>query len=166
MLKTINQIEFSLENGKEIIGFYENLLLNNLKGTASISQLCYSILENIHNKKFKHPVLLEIFSNEIVNDGKETVVIKDEPVINVMFKQIKLSTQIYRFSKLTNSSNFDFVGIHSISDNQFKLMASLLKENKQNEIVDFDDHFLDAELDWRNNFVELENNYQRIKLKL
>ena len=37
-------------------------------------------------------------------------------------------------------------------------MASLLKENKQNEIVDFDDHFLDAELDWRNNFIGLENN--------
>ena len=45
--------------------------------------------------------------------------------------------------------------MHKISEDQFKLMTNLLSSNIQNEIVDFDDHFLDAELDWRNNFLEL-----------
>jgi hypothetical protein len=74
----------SLEKGKQqIIGIYENLLMNNLKGSPSISPLSYSIMDNINNKKFEFPVLLEIFSNEVTNQDKNSQVVKEEPVINV-----------------------------------------------------------------------------------
>ena len=48
----------------------------------------------------------------------------------------------------------DLISLYSETTNQFNIVKKLLLEFKENEIVDFDDHFLDTNLDWRNKFVE------------
>jgi hypothetical protein len=62
---------------------------------------------------------------------------------------------MHRYSSQLNQSNsFDFIGSYKESTSQFELMRELLTNNRQNEIVDFDDHLIDVNLDWRNNFVD------------
>lgn len=64
---------------------------------------------------------------------------------------------MHRFSgQLTGQTSniYDFQGNFKESSQQYDLMKKLVKDFKQNEIIDFDDHFLDAKSDWRNIFIE------------
>jgi hypothetical protein len=71
------------ETNQQIIGFYENLLMNKYKETPSTSLYANSISETIHNKKFKFPIVLEISSIEIENS--KIGVIKEEIIITVIY---------------------------------------------------------------------------------
>jgi hypothetical protein len=55
--------------------------------------------------------------------------------------------------RFNGSGGFDFLGHYKESKEQFEQMSEYLKNFRQSEIVDFDDHFLDADMDWRNNFI-------------
>ena len=49
---------------------------------------------------------------------------------------------------------FDCLGEYNITNVQYNDVKLLLKDKKQVEIVDFDDHFMDSSMDWRNNFID------------
>lgn len=57
-------------------------MINNQKETQSISSSATFVLENLHNKLFKFPVLFEISSYE-VEQNKGEVRIKDEILFRV-----------------------------------------------------------------------------------
>lgn len=54
-----------------------------------------------------------------------------------------------------NSTGFDFQGLYKETTEHYNLMKELLNKYKENEIMDFDDHFIDPNCDWRNNFIDL-----------
>jgi hypothetical protein len=60
-------------------------------------------------------------------------------------------------SATTDGKTFSFDLINSLfkeTNKQYEQVKNLLKLNKTNELVDFDDHFQDVCLDWRNSFIE------------
>jgi hypothetical protein len=60
-------------------------------------------------------------------------------------------------SATTDGKTFSFDLINSLykeSNKQYELVKTLIKSNKINELVDFDDHFQEVSLDWRNTFID------------
>jgi hypothetical protein len=60
-------------------------------------------------------------------------------------------------SATTDGKTFSFDMINSLykeSNKQYELVKTLIKSNKINELVDFDDHFHEVSLDWRNTFID------------
>ena len=60
-----------------------------------------------------------------------------------MFKQFVL-----------NEENFSFVDNKKESEEEFKKMKDFCKNSRQLEIIDFDDHLENPNLDWRNTFLD------------
>ena len=57
----------------------------------------------------------------------------------------------------TDGKTFSYDLLSSLykeSNEQYELVKKLIKTNKIFDIVDFDDHFQDVSLDWRNTFIE------------
>ena len=62
---------------------------------------------------------------------------------------------MYRFSGNRENSNcFDFNGSYKEDSEKKELMKIFLLDYVQNEIIDFDDHFEDANQDWKNTFLD------------
>ncbi len=60
-------------------------------------------------------------------------------------------------SSTTDGKTFTYELINSLykeSLEQYTAVRNLIKSNKVSDIIDFDDHFDDANLDWRNTFIE------------
>ena len=119
-----------------IVGIYENVLIKD-KVTQTISPNAQVICENLHNKKFKRPVVFEIYSDK---DEKSNT--------DIVFK-------IHRYNIQNQVANFDLVnsGLKE-SKEQFELTGKLISDNRLGDIIDFDEHFENASLDWRNLFVD------------
>lgn len=57
----------------------------------------------------------------------------------------------------TDGKTFSFDLMSSLykeSNEQYELVKNLIKSNKIFDLVDFDDHFQNVSLDWRNSFIE------------
>ena len=122
-----------------IIGFYENLMYNQMKDDCEISNQAIYICELIKtNNDIFNPVLFEIFSRDNRNNEKGFL----EDVI--IFKE-------YTFN---DKGGFDFVWDYEESDVEYQKMKTYCEKSIQNDIVDFDDHFENANLDWRNLFIK------------
>ena len=122
-----------------IIGFYENLMYNQMKDDCEISNQAIYICDLIKsNNDVYTPVLFEIFSRDIGNQDKGFL--EDD----IFFKQ-------YFFN---DKGGFDFLSDFKETEEQYKKLKSYCEKSIQNEIVDFDDHFENANLDWRNLFIK------------
>ncbi len=69
-----------------------------------------------------------------------------------LFSKFILIIKLYRFSG--NKESFDFVGSYKETSEQKNKMKDLLMNFVQNDIIDFDDHFQDAEMDWKNSKLD------------
>ena len=97
------------------------------------------ILENIHQKLTKYPLLFIISSTTSSLTSK----VNNRPKDEIVFKK-------YFF----NGSSIEFEGNFTESKLQFEKMKNYLNKNIENKICDFDDHFDDVNNDWRNLFIE------------
>lgn len=119
-----------------IVGIYENVLIKD-KMSLAVSQNAQVICENFHNKKFKFPVVFEINSER---DEKSNT--------DIIFK-------IHRYNIQNQVASFDLVNSgFKESHEQFELTRKIINDKRLGDIVDFDDHFENASLDWRNSFVD------------
>ncbi len=59
------------KEGISIIGLYENNLIQEKSVTGQAS----FILENIHTKKFKFPIVCEIYTNELDENATNTEIV-------------------------------------------------------------------------------------------
>ena len=140
-----------------IIGFYENLTISYIND-QKFSSTANFITENIHSKAFKNPLLISMINKESTSDNKDENSVyrtKEEPEIKVYSFKLK----IYRYA----GQNFECLGEYQITSEQKDKVRKLLSEKIQNDIVDFDDHFMDSSLDWRNDFINKQDEYKRIK---
>ena len=122
---------------EKIIGFYENLIVNQMKEEGAISSQSSYICEIINKNNKLNPILFQIYSKGIDNEDPKNL--KDE----IYFKQFVL-----------NEEAFSFVDNKKESHEEFQKMKKFCKNNRQLEIVDFDDHLENPDLDWRNTFVD------------
>ena len=67
---------------------------------------------------------------------------------------ILMSCEVLRKVGVLNEDYFSFVDNKKESEEEFNKMKELCKENRQLEIIDFDDHLENPNLDWRNIFLE------------
>ena len=115
----------------KIVGFYENLMLNQMKEDLDISIHSKKVLELINQNSVKGPVLFEIASKDN----------KDNPNSNV--------DDIVFLQYLLNEKNgLTDLGEHKETKEEFEKLKKLVSNNMQNDLIDFDDHFEDANLDW------------------
>ena len=122
---------------EKIIGFYENLIVNQMKEEATISDQSSYICEMIKKNNKINPIFFQIYSKDTGEKGNQFL--KDE----IFFKQFVL-----------NEEAFSFVDNKKETDEEFNTMKKLCKNNRQLEIIDFDEHLENPNLDWRNNFVD------------
>ncbi len=57
----------------------------------------------------------------------------------------------------TDGKTFSYDLINSLykeSNKQYEIVKNLIKTNKIRDLVDFDDHFQEVSLDWRNSFID------------
>ena len=120
-----------------IIGFYENLILNQMKEEASISNQSSYICEMIKKNNKINPLFFQIYSKDSGEKGK--IFLKDV----IFFKQFVLNEEV-----------FSFIDNKKETDEEFNTMKKLCKNNRQFEIIDFDDHLENPNLDWRNTFID------------
>lgn len=118
----------------KVIGFYENSMLNQMKSDPIISKQGKFLCEILKAKSNIRGALIEISSKDNSKNG-----IIDDIIFVRQF--------VY------NDKGFDVAGEFNESEEQFQQLKKYLQDNRQNEIVDFDDHLLNANLDWRNLFV-------------
>ncbi len=124
------------ETQLKIVGFYENLMLNQMKTDFDISNQARRIIELISKNSVENPVLFEIASRENnLSEGKK----EDE----IWFHQMMFNKK----------EGFDSLGEHNETQEEFQKLKKYVTKNIQNDIVDFDDHFEDANLDWKNEFL-------------
>lgn len=97
------------------------------------------ILDNIHQRLTKYPLLFIISSTTSSMTQKNINRPKDE----IVFKK-------YFF----NGSSIEFEGNYIESKEQFEKMKNYLNKNIENNVCDIDDHFNDVNNDWRNLFIE------------
>ena len=131
----VKMISIYMATEGTIVGIYENQMFNQMKDDGTISAQGLTLCELINTKTTKHPVLVEIFSKDNTKDK----VLEDD----IFVKQ-------YIF----NDKGFDLIGDRKESEEEYKTMKDYLLGCYQNDIVDFDDHLLDAKLDWRNTFIK------------
>ena len=121
----------------KIIGFYENLMVNQMKEEGAISNQSYHICEIIKkNCKFP-PILFQIYSKD--SGDKSQPFLKDE----IFFKEFVLNEDV-----------FSFVDNKKETEEEFEQMKEYCSNSRQEDIIDFDDHLENPNLDWRNTFVE------------
>lgn len=130
-------IETYIESPLVIIGVYENLMQNQMKKEAIVSEPSNQLCELIHSKITQYPLLLEIYSLDITDDSG---IINDE-----------VNTKIMKYN---GQGDFMFNGMYNETQSQFDSMKKYLTGCVQNDIVDFDDHLLEANADWRNLFIK------------
>ena len=122
---------------EKIIGFYENLIVNQMKEEGAISNQSSYICEIIKKNSKINPIFFQIYSKDSGKKGESFL--EDE----IFFKEFVL-----------NEDYFSFVDNKKESEEEFNKMKELCKENRQLEIIDFDDHLENPNLDWRNIFLE------------
>ncbi len=122
-----------------IIGLYENLNANYHEEDSTNSNMINYILENIHQKITKYPLLF-IISSTASSLTKKNM---NRPKDDIVFKK-------YFF----NGSSIEFEGNYTESKIQFEKMKNYLINNYESKINDFDDHFDDVNNDWRNLFIK------------
>ena len=122
---------------EKIIGFYENLIVNQMKEEGSISNQSFHICEIIQkNCKFS-PVLFQIYSKDSGEKGQPFL--RDE----IFFKEFILNEDV-----------FSFVDKKKETELEFEQMKEYCLNSRQEDIIDFDDHLENPNLDWRNSFIE------------
>ena len=129
---------FKNEENLKIIGFYENLIINQNKTEAEISNLSFHVCElMMKNKKIK-PIFFEIYSKDKSEElnGKR----KDE----IEFKMFNFNEK----------GSFDFIGNYNENEEDFQKIKNYVKKNLQNDIIDFDNYLEDSNLDFRNLFIK------------
>ncbi len=64
--------------------------------------------------------------------------------------------KIHRYSsKEGGTYNLDLVNSYfKESPSQYELVGKLIKSNRLPDVVDFDEHFQNSQLDWRNSFID------------
>jgi len=129
---------YSNDNDLNIIGFYENLIINQNKTEGEISNLSYHICDLILNKKKVLPIFFEIYSKDIPDEksGKR----KDE----IEFK-------IFNYNE---KGTFDYIENYKETEEDFKKIKNLVVKNLQNDLIDFDNYLEDPNLDFRNLFIK------------
>ena len=132
----VSMIKEYFKNEK-IIGFYENLIVNQMKEEGSISNQSSYICEIIKKNSKINPIFFQIYSKDSGKKGESFL--EDE----IFFKEFVL-----------NEDFFSFVDNKKESEEEFNKMKELCKENRQLEIIDFDEHLENPNLDWRNIFLE------------
>ena len=121
---------------EKIIGFYENLMVNQMKEEGALSNESSYICEIIKKNCKLNPIYFQIYSKDSwESDGG---FLKD----NIYFKQFVL-----------NEDNFSFVDNKKESDEEFRAMKNYCLNNRQLEIIDFDEHLENPDLYWRNDFI-------------
>lgn len=123
---------------EKIIGFYENLILNQMKDDPAISNQSLYVCEIINKNTKINSVYFQVYSKD--NDEKGKDYLEDE----IFFKEF-----VYK-----GEDGFSYVERKNESEEEFKTLKKYLENNRQEDIVDFDDHLEDANKDWRNLFVE------------
>ena len=121
---------------EKIIGFYENLMVNQMKEEGALSNESSYICEIIKKNCKLNPIYFQIYSKD--SGESEGGFLKD----NIYFKQFVL-----------NEDNFSFVDNKKESDEEFRAMKNYCLNNRQLEIIDFDEHLENPDLDWRNDFI-------------
>ena len=132
----VSMIKVFFPNDK-IIGFYENLIVNQMKEEAAISNQSSYICEMINKNNKISPIFFQIYSKDSGEKGNQFL--KDE----IFFKQFVL-----------NEDAFSFIDNKKETDEEFNTMKKLCKNNRQLEIIDFDEHLENPNLDWRNTFID------------
>ena len=122
---------------EKIIGFYENLIVNQMKEDGAISNQSTYICQIINKNSKINPLLFQIYSKD--SGKKGTTYLEDE----ILFKQFILNEEV-----------FSFVDNKKETDEEFLKMKKFCMNNRQLEIIDFDDHLENPNLDWRNTFVD------------
>jgi len=122
---------------EKIIGFYENLIVNQMKEDGAISNQSTYICQIINKNSKINPLLFQIYSKD--SGKKGTTYLEDE----ILFKQFILNEEV-----------FSFVDNKKETDEEFLQMKKFCMNNRQLEIIDFDDHLENPNLDWRNTFVD------------
>ena len=121
---------------EKIIGFYENLMVNQMKEEGALSNESSYICEIIKKNCKLNPILFQIYSKDSGQSDKGFL------TDNIFYKQFVL-----------NEDNFSFVDNKKESDEEFKAMKNYCLNNRQLEIIDFDEHLENPDLDWRNDFI-------------
>ena len=121
---------------EKIIGFYENLIVNQMKEDGAISHQSTYVCEIISKNSKLNPILFQIYSKDSGKKGE--AFLEDE----ILFKEFVLNEDVW-----------SFVDSKKESDEEFKAMKKFCKNNRQLEIIDFDEHLEDPNLDWRNTFI-------------
>ena len=122
---------------EKILGFYENLIVNQMKEEPAISNQASFICEMIGKNNGFNSVYFQIYSKD--SGKKDKDYLEDE----IFFKKFIL-----------NDENFSFIDNEVENEEEFKMIKKYCTENRQQDIIDFDDHLDNPNLDWRNTFVE------------
>ena len=122
---------------EKILGFYENLIVNQMKEEPAISNQASFICEMIGKNNGFNSVYFQIYSKD--SGKKDKDYLEDE----IFFKKFIL-----------NDENFSFIDNEVENEEEFKMIKKFCTENRQQDIIDFDDHLDNPNLDWRNTFVE------------
>ena len=119
-----------------IVGFYENLMVNQMKEDGAISHQSTYVCEIINKNSKVNPILFQIYSKKKKKKGE--AFLEDE----ILFKEFVLNEDVW-----------SFVDNKKESEDEFKAIKKFCKNNRQLEIIDFDEHLEDPNLDWRNTFI-------------
>ena len=123
---------------EKIIGFYENLIVNQMKEEGAVSNQAQHICEIIgKNNKFE-AIYFQIYSKD--SGDKSKPFLKDE----IFFKEFILNDE----------NVFSFIELKKETNEEFQQMKDYCIHNRQQDIIDFDEHLENPNLDWRNTFVE------------
>lgn len=128
---------FNDENLK-IIGFYENLIINQNKTEGEISNLSFHVCELIFKNKKVLPVFFEIYS-------------KDKPEEKGEKRKDEIEFKMFNYNE---KGTFDFIGNYNENEEDFNKIKNYVKNNLQNDIVDFDNYLENPKLDFRNLFIK------------
>ena len=121
---------------EKIVGFYENLIVNQMKEDGAISHQSTYVCELINKNSKVNPILFQIYSKDSGKKGEGFL--EDE----ILFKEFVLNEEVW-----------SFVDNKKESKEEFKAIKKFCKNNRQLEIIDFDEHLEDPNLDWRNTFI-------------
>jgi len=123
---------------EKIIGFYENLIVNQMKEEGAVSNQAQHICEIIgRNNKFGS-IFFQIYSKD--SGDKSKPFLKDE----IFFKEFILNDE----------NIFSFIDSKKETDEEFQQIKDYCIHNRQQDIIDFDEHLENPNFDWRNTFVD------------
>ena len=123
---------------EKIIGFYENLIVNQMKEEGAVSNQAQHICEIIGKDNKFEAIYFQIYSKD--SGDKSKPFLKDE----IFFKEFILNEE----------NIFSFVDTKKETNEEFQQMKDYCIHNRQQDIIDFDEHLENPNLDWRNTFVE------------